>query len=265
MKTLALIGCGTLGSIIAEGVTGTMNEYYKIKAVFDPYTEAAVKLAEKCGAEVMADVDQLIACGADYVIEAAAPAVLKGIAGKVLESGCDLIPLSVGAFADTEFFKFCGETARRLGRKVHIPSGAIGGFDIMGAAMEGGNVTAKIFNIKPPEALEGAPYLEGRTLSREKEEVIFSGNAVEAIEAFPKNVNVAVALSIATTGPENTRVEITSVPGLPRNTHKVVLDGNFGTAEISIASAPSANPRSSALAAYSVLARLRRMASPIEF
>ncbi len=252
--------------MVTRGIKATLSKEYTLAGVYDKNISAATALSEDCGCECCQTLVELLALSADYVIEAATPATLKEIVFPVLESGSELIVLSVGAFADSEFFKAAENVAERTKRKIHIVSGAIGGFDIMQAAMMSGILTATIKNFKPPEALEGAPALGGRTLSRDNEELIFSGNAIEAIKAFPQNVNVAVALSIATVGPENTKVEVTSVPQKELNTHRIELEGDFGEAVIEISSKPSPeNPKSSAIAAISVLSKLKNLASFISY
>jgi aspartate dehydrogenase len=266
MKTVALVGCGSLGGNIAGGIQGQLNREYKIVGLYDSNPAAALALSRQTECPAYGSLSALLELKADYVIEAATSGALKEIASQALRNGSDLIVLSAGAFADEGFASGIREEAGKLNRRIYIPSGAIGGFDIMQAAMALGQVEASIYNIKSPEALEGAPYLKGRQLSRTEKETIFTGNAREAIEAFPKNVNVAVALSLATAGPEKTKVMVVSVPGSKMNTHRIELAGDFGSASIEISSWPSLeNPKSSEIAAYSVIAKLKNLSSAISF
>ena len=265
-KRAALIGCGNLGAIIARGIAGGLAGDWTLIGVTDTVPERAEKLADETGAVYAADIPALLETRPDMVIEATAPAVLKTFARDLLLGGADLMPLSVGAFADDDFYASVRETAVVTGHRVHIVSGAIGGFDVMRSAMCMGDVKARIVNIKSPEALAGAPYLDAHPVSADREETVFSGSAREAIEAFPKNVNVAVALALATAGVDETEVVVRSVPGKKLNLHTVELSGAFGNATVSVESVPTAeNPRSSAIAAYSVLARLASMTDPIAF
>ena len=48
---------------------------------------------------------------------------------------------------------------------------------------------------------------------RDRGTEVFAGNAKEAIALLPTKVNGAVAASLATTGPEHTKVNIHSIPG----------------------------------------------------
>ena len=111
-----------------------------------------------------------------------------------------------------------------------------------------------------------SPFLKGRDLSQNKIEEVFSGTAKEAIEAFPKNINVAVATALATTGVDNTKVTIRSIPGMKSNRHNIKLIGDTVKVVIEIESIPSSvNPKSSTLAAWSVISLLKRIVAPITF
>ena len=76
----------------------------------------------------------------------------------------------------------------------------------------------------------------------------------------------AAAAAFASCGMQDTTVEVRCRPGLALNTHRVELEGDFGHAVIEVASRPSAdNPRSSALAADSVVACLQNLDAGIVF
>ena len=53
---------------------------------------------------------------------------------------------------------------------------------------------------------------------------VFTGNAKQAIATFPRRVNVAVATSLATTGPEITGVTMHSVPGWVGDDHCITAE-----------------------------------------
>lgn len=108
--------------------------------------------------------------------------------------------------------------------------------------------------------------MEGRVLSEENTEEIFSGSAKEAIKLFPKNVNVAVATALVTTGVEETKVAIRSIANRKSNKHIIKLTGETINVDLIIESTPSENsPKSSSLATYSVIALLKNLVSPITF
>lgn len=263
---VAIVGSGALGSVIAEALSKELSKQYELLGVFSERVENALKLANKLNCKAYSSLDEMIEDDPDYIIEAASPDVIKDIGIKILENGINLIPLSIGAFADKEFYKKIEQAALDNNSRVHLPSGAVGGFDVLRASMLMEDVEVSIITEKSPESLNGAPFLDGRQLSQDSVEEVFSGSAKEAIELFPKNVNVAVATALATTGVDNTKVMIKSIPNSNTNKHEIQLLGKAIKVTVAIETTPSINnPKSSTLAAYSVIALLENLVSPIVF
>ena len=263
---LAIIGSGSLANIISKHIYEEMSDTYEILGFLVRNKEKARQLANSLNAKLYEDLDEVIEDRPDYIIEAASPDLVREIGVKILESGINLIPLSVGAFADKNFYEAAKNAALENKSRVHIPSGAVGGFDVLAASMLMGKAEVSIETEKAPESLNGAPYLKGRELSQDKKEEVFRGSAKEAIKGFPKNVNVAVATALATNGVEATRVSIDSLPDKKGNKHEIKLKGENIKISIAIESVPSPdNPKSSTLAAYSVIALLKRLVDPISF
>ncbi|MDD4726638.1 MAG: aspartate dehydrogenase [Tissierellia bacterium] len=263
---LGLIGSGSLGSIIANSISKDLKDDYDLIGILSSRVENAEKLASKVQSKAYIDLDELINDKPDYIIEAASPNVVKDCAFKILDNGINLIILSVGAFADNAFYNEVEKIAKKRNCRVHLASGAVGGFDVLSSAMLIGNSSVRIITEKSPNSLNGAPFLQGRNLSEENIEEVFEGTAKEAIEVFPKNVNVAVATGLATVGVDNINVIIRSVPGMLTNRHNIILEGDTVKISVNIDSRPSPdNPKSSSLAAWSVISLLKRLISPITF
>lgn len=263
---LSIIGSGSLGGIIGQVLSRDLSKDYELLGVLSGKIENSLKVGEKLNCKAYATIDEMIEDKPDYIIEAASPNVVKDIGIKVLQNGINLIPLSVGAFADKDFYRKMEETAIENNSRVHIPSGAVGGLDVLMSSMLMEDVQVTITTEKSPKSLNGAPFLNGRQLSEENSEEVFVGYAKEAIEFFPKNVNVAVALALATVGVEDTKVVIKSIPNTKSNKHEIKLVGDTIQVNIAIESTPSPNnPKSSTLAAYSVITLLKNLVSPISF
>ena len=262
---VALVGCGNLGSKIAEDLHKAGP--YSLVATLDiPMPSRAKAVASMYGGRGCDTLDELLATNPRYVIEAATVQVFKDMALPVLQHGADLIILSAGAFADDDFVDTLRSEARALGRIVHVPSGAIGAFDLAQAARAAGDLSCSMYTEKPPAALEGAPWLKGRTLSREVAETVYEGTARQAIAAFPQNVNVVTAMAFASVGVDAVTATVISSPERTLNKHTIVFEGAFGKARCEIEARPSPqNPRSSMLAAYSIIALLQKLADPIRF
>ena len=94
--------------------------------------------------------------------------------------------------------------------------------------------------------------------------LLFSGNAHEAAAGFPANINVAVTLSLAGIGPEKTQVEVWADPEARGNTHEIKVESEYSTVTARVENKPDpANPKSSMLAAQSIVALLRGMTEPL--
>jgi aspartate dehydrogenase len=186
------------------------------------------------------------------------------VASPAIERGRIFMPLSVGALLDHMPLV---DLARETGARIIVPTGALLGLDAVRAAAEGRISSARIVTRKPPRGLAGAPLLVERGISVDaiKEPLrVFEGSAREAIAGFPANVNVAVALSLAGIGPDQTRIEIWADPGVTRNTHTVVVKSDSSDLTMTIENIPSEeNPRTGRITALSVLAALRRLIAPL--
>ena len=92
---------------------------------------------------------------------------------------------------------------------------------------------------------------------------VFSGTAREAARGFPANVNVAAALALAGIGPDRTTIEIWADPTVTRNTHLIEVEAEAARLTMQIENVPSAeNPRTGRLTPLSVIAALKKLASP---
>lgn len=263
---LAIIGCGSLGSIIGKVVSEEMSENYELLGVISGKNKNAVKLGEQLDCKAYKSLDEMIEDNPDYIVEAASGQVFKEIVVKVLSNNINLIPLSVGALADSLFYNKIKQVAVKNNSRIHIPAGAVGGFDVLKSAAFMEDVSVSITTEKSPKSLNGAPFLKDRTLSEEKIEEIFTGSAEEAIQEFPENVNVAVATALATIGVDKTKVSINSIPRISTNKHKIKLAGDSIKVEVIVETTPAKeNPKSSTLAAYSVINLLQNLVAPITF
>lgn len=265
IKTIALIGCGTLSHVFAQNLPKLMPESYMITGVMSRDRGHAQELADKIGCAAHTDIESLLSSRPDFVIEFASVEAVHRYADDVLSAGSNLVVASVGAFADEAFKERIMQAARATRTKVYIPSGAIGGFDLMKTFATMGNAKVTIEEQIPPEGLEGAPYLRGRNVDLTKDGIVFDGNIQEAIVGFPKNVNVAVATSLATSAPD-TAVKLHCVPDATETTHRITLKNDLMHAELSISSRPDPeNPRSSVSSAWNVLTLFKDLASPMVY
>lgn len=256
---LGIVGCGFLGNIIADAWRNGLLDEYEFAGCVSRTMESTQRLAEKTGCKACRNLEELLALKPDYVVEAASPAVMKEIAEKTLRNGSNLVVLSIGAFADAEFYEKIKETAREAGVRVYLASGAIGGFDVLRATSLMSGIQSSITTEKGPASLKGTPIFKESLMTEAEKHEVFSGSAKEAIALFPTKVNVAVATALATAGPDKTGVTIRSVPGFRGDDHKIEVIGEEVHAVVDIYS------KTSAIAGWSVVALLRNLVSPIVF
>ena len=136
-------------------------------------------------------------------------------------------------------------------------SGAIGGFDVLRTVSLMEKCEASIATEKGPDSLKGTAVYE-ENLQEEKKQV-FSGNAKEAIALFPTKVNVAVAASLASVGPTNMKVSVTSTPGFVGDDHRIEIKSEQVHAVVDVYS------KTAEIAGWSVVNTLRNITSPIVF
>ena len=134
--------------------------------------------------------------------------------------------------------------------------------------MTGGLTSVRLTTTKPPAALEGAPYIIEKGLRLAEftgETVIFEGTARDAIRGFPQNVNVAVTVSFAALGLDQTQVRVITGPGITTNSHELVVEGAFGRMVTRTENVPSPqNPKTSYLAVLSACAMLNEILNPVK-
>lgn len=265
MKTVALLGAGALATIVVRAVAERFPEDYRIVAVAARTPEHAEKLASEVGAAPETTVEGLLRHQPDLVIELAGGGALRENALRILSGGADLVAVSVGAFADRAFLAEAEAQAKALGRRIYVPNGAVGGLDLLQTYAMMPEAKLYIENVKAPKSLAGAPGLGDRVLRETgPEEEVFSGAVTDAIAGFPKNVNVAVAASLAAGVGDAAHVRVVSRPGATESVHRIRVSNAQMHAELSIASKPDpANPRSSTSTAWSVVALLKQLASPV--
>ena len=262
MKRLSagIIGCGTIGRVIAEAIVNKFADAIKLSGVCDIDEKKALELVDtvKTGAAVH-KLEELIKAS-DLVIEAASGSVSYEIAKKAVEAGKDVMVMSTGGLlGKPDIFGI----AAGKGAKVYLPSGAVCGLDGAKSAMMANVKEVVLTTRKPPKGLTGAPFIKEKKIdldSLQEETVIFDGTAEEAVKGFPKNVNVSATLSFCTLGPAKTRVRIVTSPDFTSNSHEIEIKGDFGRLKAVTENAPMpGNPKTSYLAGLSAVATLKNI------
>lgn len=254
---IGIIGTGNIAHYLLKSINEDEKVDGEVVSIFGRNQQVGPDLQTQYGAKFFTDFQQFIQSPIDLVVEAATIGVAIEHMEEVLANNKDLILSSIGAFKDIEFLEQMKAVARKHKQHIYLPSGAIGGLDILQSANSlGGLEEVSITTRKSYQSLG----LEIKYV----EECIFDGVAIDAIEKFPKNVNVALLLSIAGLGADKTTVRVIADPTVHRNTHSVEAIGDFGKMNLTIENEPMPNnPKTSYLAALSILSTLQNRGSAL--
>ncbi len=264
MKKIGLVGCGAIGEGVALFIDKKLKDAASLCAIADKDRKRAEDLKAKLRSSAkIYDTDTLIK-KVDLVIEAASVEAAMSILKKSLFYKKDVIILSVGAIIkDTSILK----KLDKRGIRIYLPSGAICGVDGLGALSMGNIKKINLITSKPPKGLIGADYLKNKKINLinlKGEKVIFKGSVKEAIKHFPKNINVAAALLLASDF-KDVKVCIKANSKLKRNVHRIIVNASEAKLSIDIENVPSkSNPKTSALTILSTQYLLKKMFSPFK-
>ncbi len=265
MRKLSIIGCGTIGNEVAAALDrGQIN--MDLACIYDVDKKKAIELKRRLknaspeNAGCLADAVTL----GDLIFEATGAGALKPIAEECFKKGKDMFVMSVGGLIlHPEILV----QAQSLGRAIFFPSGAIVGLDGIQASKLAKIESISLNSTKPLKSLVNSPGLTQFLKSQEKRiedikqaQTIFEGNAKEAIQLFPQNVNVSAALAIIGIGAEKTRVTIIADPFSDKNVHEIKCVSAAGIIYTKTENVPHPeNPKTSYLAILSALSKLAEL------
>lgn len=245
MKTVGIVGCGAIGTLIANAVEKRIVACDKL-ILYDFDTPKAYKLSTlvKTPAIVVNSFDEMINHKPTVIVEAASQEAVKRYLPMVLRLNIDVIVMSVGALLNMKV----------RSDRIHTSSGAIGGLDAITSADIAGIESVLLTTKKSPKVLD---------LKNTEEETVFQGTPEEAVKRYPKEMNVAATLALAV-GSKKVKVQVVSDPKSYRNVHEVRVKWKHGEMFFQFSNDPHPdNPKTSALAAWSAIRLLKDVLSKL--
>lgn len=242
MKTkVGLIGCGAIAKLIAKAIEQKLVVCDELILYDRDKTKAeALKNSLRFPVTIVNGVEEMLELNPKVVVEAASQQAAREYTEQIVEKGIDLIVMSTGALLELNL----------QNRRIHIPSGAIGGLDALSSAALAGIGEVVLTSRKNPRALE---------MNNKETTVVYEGTAEEAALLYPREMNVAATLAL-TVKPAKVRVKVVSDPEVHRNTHEFRVKWQFGEMFLRFANDPHPeNPRTSALAAWSAIKLLQTL------
>jgi aspartate dehydrogenase len=261
MQIIAIVGCGAIGEAVARYLTAYDNVRIGA-AIVESGMELRARQVYGDEVEIALEIDD-VSTRIDLVADCAGHPALRQHGAAVLAQGIDLVSVSSGALADADLYENLESAAHSGGSQLRVVSGAIGALDALSSASIGSLARVTYRGRKPPAGWKGSPAESKLDLDTLTEPTVhFSGSARTAALEYPKNANVAASVALAGIGFDDTQVELIADPGVDRNTHEIVAEGDFGRLEFCIeGKALPDNPRSSAITAMSVVREILRTAS----
>lgn len=247
---IGIIGTGNIATYLMEQVNAHNRADGRITAVFGRNQEAGHRLSEQFEVDFCPDFQAFLKEPLDLVVEAATVEAARRYLKDVVTCKKDLVVSSIGVFKEAAFLDDLKTMAESAGTQIFLPSGAVGGLDVLQSAKAAGGLErVRLTTRKSPASLG---------MAANEEKVVFEGSAHEAIEQFPKNINVAMTLALAGIGVDKTKVRIIVDPAIERNIHTIEAEGDFGKLQLQVENNPMpSNPKTSLLAALSILAVLQ--------
>ncbi len=264
MLKIGLVGCGTIGTRLAQSIEQQFSSQAQLVAVYDHHQGNIGALCKTLKSQpVLMPLAELID-QSDLVVEAASVAASSEIVPQALEANRSVLVLSVGGLLADQRWQSLSKTSQG---HIYVPSGALAGLDAISAMAQGKLVSVQLVTRKPPRSLAGTEYIERQKIVLEglqKPLCVFEGTPLEAIQSFPKNTNVAAALALAVQGKGITpQIRVIADPNTQLNTHEVTVEADCGRLSVKVENNPSSNPKTSELAVRSAVATLARILSSV--
>ncbi|WP_227272444.1 aspartate dehydrogenase [Roseobacter weihaiensis] len=255
-QTIVLIGYGAIAAEVCKALSRDA-EIRIAQVLVRPGRQAALQAALPSGIQAISSLDDLHP-DTDFVLECAGHDAVRQFGPDVLRGGVDFGVLSAGALADDAGLDRLRRASQTGAAQLILVSGAIGGIDALAAA---GDRLDKVTYLsrKPPLSWRGSPAETTHNLACiTAPTVLFTGTAREAALTFPKNANVVATVALAGIGFDATEVTLMADPDATGNTHRIKATGPlFDLDYATQGAALPANPKTSALTAYSAVRALR--------
>lgn len=263
LPAVLLIGHGAVAAELRAAAIRT--GLFRIGAVLVRPGRVAAVQAELPDYRVIGDLDDIgftpvmaAECASHDAVQSCGPALLR--------RGIDLVVASIGALADDALRAELEAAAIQGGGKLILPAGAVPGIDALNAALVGGLDRVSYVSRKPPAAWKGTPAEAALDLDGLSGPAVFyTGSARAAARDYPKNANVAATVALAGLGFDATEVKMIADPSAGANIHEIIAAGAFGDMHLVIRGRPLAgNPKTSSLAAYSIIRAVLNRVRPVE-
>lgn len=252
---IGIIGAGAIATYLLKEIR--CDKSLNVKSILIRDYKKYMHLEKEYNLTLYTDFDKFVTSKMDIIIEAADVTTTTKLLPELIKKN-DVISISIGALADELFLTKIKQKLELYGHRLYLPSGAIGGLDLVQNLNSVGLLSEVSLVTRKP-----AYTLTNEKLTEEK--VVFQGIAAESIKKYHKNINVSIALALAGVGLEQTKVTLIADPNVSENTHSINIASETGKANFTISNKPlPTNPNTSYLAAVSIMGVLEKIRQNIK-
>lgn len=212
---------------------------------------------------IVHEPEELLALGAQYIVEGAGHAAIRNHVEPLLAAGAEVAVTSIGALIDDALRSRLLTAAEVGGGRLILPSAGIGALDMLGGMAEGGLDSVTVTVRKPAEAWLGTPGEDLVDLMALTEPAtLFEGSVREGAPHYPGNVNISAAAAFAGAGLEKTRLVIIADPTITNHVIDLEAIGAAGRLTFREDMVPSPdNPKTGVIVAMALAKSIRQRAS----
>lgn len=250
VKNIGLLGCGQLGAFIGEELERSTD--FKIKLVVGQKIDTPAVCLDRCW-NYSNKPDLLLFEDLDFVIEAASPKAVSDNAEKILRKGCNFVTLSSSALLDKKFLMNLIKIAEMYGSSLMVPSGSIGGLDLIRAIPQE-KIKKAVLNISRHSL---GWQRVGLSVNYKKDKTIIKQGFPEDLCSFLPRMNVAATLQLILNRPLLVKLVIDNF--IPRKDTEFFLEikGIFGYMNLKLLVSRLKGTTTAILPALSVISLLK--------
>ena len=273
LKHLAIVGYGSIAKelilVLARALPSPL-ERLTVLVRPDTASQHCDELLEMSSSAAkeshcVENADTLFAEKPNLLIECAGHSAVREFVPASLKLGIETIVTSIGALSDDDLHETLRLAALEGNTSLILPTGAIGGIDILAGIRHSGIESVHYTSCKPPVAWKGTPaerLIDLDSLTSKTE--FYVGSARAAAADYPKNANVAATVALAGLGFDETMVQMVADPNINANIHLLDVKSEAGNISIRIEGKPSPrNAKTSMPTVYSLTREVLNRIVPV--
>lgn len=166
---IGVIGAGAIATFLLKEINQSQHENLRIKSILVRNKEKYGVLESNFGVKLFTDLNAFLDSEIDIVVEAANIHAVKTLLPSVIKKK-DVVLISVGALADEALLTELSNLVKEYKNAIHLPSGAIGGLDLLQNANALGKVSSvSLTTRKPASSLINEDINEAKVVFGERD------------------------------------------------------------------------------------------------